>query len=363
MHLLDSVSDRLVSLSDYLRFSIVCKSWYCVAKDNQKVHHQFPMLLISTEKEGTWNVYSVMDNKVLDLQIRLPNKRFCGSSKGWLVTVEENFAVTLLNPFSRVIGMEEKENSIIHLPPLEGPKQGREQWVKKCDYYVYKAMISADPVVNAEDCVVVVIYEEQCRLSFIRLNKDKAWTYVHRPRPVQDVLHFGNRYYAVNYWSNLYSFDITTQSNSDVDCFVSSIPLQNVYTKRYLVDSNEKELMMVQRHMAYEGSKLVTKKFKTFKFKLDDIFDWIEQETLGDVALFVGDNSTVSVVASSFSGCQPNCIYFNDDNNCMKGCFEGDFGVYNVGTKSISRLYTVDAMSLLEKTKLHPIWIVPTLQL
>ncbi|KAK9910285.1 hypothetical protein M0R45_034253 [Rubus argutus] len=39
-----------------------------------------PMLLISTDKEDTWNVYNVMDNKFLDFQVRLPNKRFCGSS-------------------------------------------------------------------------------------------------------------------------------------------------------------------------------------------------------------------------------------------------------------------------------------------
>lgn len=361
MHLLDSVSDRLVALSDYLRFSVVCKSWYSVAKDNQR-HHQFPMLLIPSDKEDTWNVYSVVDNKVLDLQIRLPNKRFCGSSKGWLVTVEENFSITLLNPFSRVIGME--ENSIIHLPPLEGPKLGREPWAKQCDYFVYKTTISADPILNAEDCIVVVIYEEQCRLAFIRLSKDKAWTYIdNSPGLVQEVLYFGDRYYAVDYWNHLFSFDITTHSNSDVKRIAPSKLLQNVYIKRYLVDSIEKELMMVERHRRHESGKFVTKMFKVFKFKLDDTSKWIEKETLGDVALFVGDNSTVSVVASSFSGCQPNCIYFNDDNHRIENHFVKDFGVYNITTKSISKPYTQDAMRLLEKTKLYPIWVVPTFKL
>lgn len=107
----------------------------------------------------------------------------------------------------------------------------------------------------------------------------------------------------------------------------------------------------------------MTKMFKVFKFKLDATSKWIEKETLGDVALFVGDNSTVSVVASSFSGCQPNCIYFNDDNHRIENHFVKDFGVYNITTKSISKPYTQDAMRLLEKTKLYPIWVVPTFKL
>ena len=132
-HILDSVVERLVLLSDYLRFS-VCMPWYNVAKDHesrrQAIMPKCPMLLISTDKEDTWNVYNVTDNKFLDFQVRLPNKRFCGSSKRWLINIDVNFVITLINPFFRVKG--ERQDSIICLPPLTPPDrdEARDCYIK-----------------------------------------------------------------------------------------------------------------------------------------------------------------------------------------------------------------------------------------
>lgn len=107
--------------------------------------HRPPMLLISADVEDTWNVYNVMDNKVLSLQVNLPNKRVCGSSNGWLITVEEDFAVILINPFFRVKGRRNKENSFICLPQLKPPPTERERifWSKQCEIYVSRATMSA----------------------------------------------------------------------------------------------------------------------------------------------------------------------------------------------------------------------------
>ena len=45
-----------------------------------------------------------------------------------------------------------------------------------------------------------------------------------------------------------------------------------------------------------------------------DEYKWVNVDSLGDQALFVGDNSSMSLFASSFNGCKANCIYFTDDN-------------------------------------------------
>ncbi|KAK9944146.1 hypothetical protein M0R45_009727 [Rubus argutus] len=182
MDLLGLVLKGLVSSSDYLRFSLVCKSWFCVAKDNQRQHksrcHHPPVLLISSaDEENSWNLYNVVNDKVLDMQLRVPNRRFCGSSKGWLIFLDESFVVTLLNPFSaKDKGKKKKTNAtIIRLPPLRLKKE----WIKSCDYYVFKAALSADPILDAKDCTLTVINSEYGRLAFIRPNsKDKRWTYV-----------------------------------------------------------------------------------------------------------------------------------------------------------------------------------------
>ncbi|CAB4279866.1 unnamed protein product [Prunus armeniaca] len=59
--LLDLVLERLESISDYLAFSVVCKAWNGVAKNNRsQSRHTAPMLLISSDKEDTWNLYNAL---------------------------------------------------------------------------------------------------------------------------------------------------------------------------------------------------------------------------------------------------------------------------------------------------------------
>lgn len=356
--LLYMILERFEFLSDFVRFSVVCTTWLCVAKDNRNLAEmlsrcQPPMLLIASDKMDTWNVYNLMDDKVLDMQIPVPTKRFCGSSKGWLVMVETDFSLTLVNPFSRVLG--------IRLPPLPFP------FVNECEGYVNKVMISADPIANAQDCVVVVTYQSRPRkVSFICLNKDTTWTHVDSYSiGSEEVVYAGDKCYAVGAWNKLISFDITTRSK----LYVKKLSAPEGYIKRYLVDVNEKKLMMVQRYILWLGEKLWTHKFTIFEMCFE-ISEWVEKETLGDdISLFVGNTNTISVAASSFPRCQPDCIYFNQDNTYLADIgiksptrvkSHDDFGVYNVKTKSISKPFTRDAMTLVEKTKLPPIWVVPT---
>ena len=42
---------------------------------------------------------------------------------------------------------------------------------------------------------------------------------------------------------------------------------------------------------------------------------WVKRDDLGDSAdIFVGNNNSISVSASDFPGCQPNSIYFLENN-------------------------------------------------
>ncbi|XP_021800264.1 uncharacterized protein LOC110744588 isoform X1 [Prunus avium] len=228
-HLLDSVVDRLVAQLDFARFSIVCMSWHSVAKHNQSHRakllgrDQPPMLMISTDQEGTWNLCNLMDEKVLDLQLNFLNKRFCGSSKGWVIIGEENFAITLLDPLSRTKGKEEKENSIIRLPPLISPPDDEggalKFFTKHYEYYVKKATLTADPILNANECLVVVIFGYFSNMAFLRLSKDTTWTYLDKEvKGICEVVCIENKFYVVDHWSRIFTFDITTQSYSDIKC-------------------------------------------------------------------------------------------------------------------------------------------------
>lgn len=61
--------------------------------------------------------------------------------------------------------------------------------------------------------------------------------------------------------------------------------------------------------------KPASSKFMVCKLVLDDdngfVVGEVEVQSIVDDALFLGDNSpSVSVLASYYPGCQPNCIYF-----------------------------------------------------
>ena len=88
---------------------------------------------------------------------------------------------------------------------------------------------------------------------------------------------------------------------------------------------------------------------------------WFEIESLGELALFLGDNSSISVLASNFPGCKPNCIYFTHDED---GLISWDdvitaIGVYNLEYKQMELHFGGTTFS---SKKGLPIWIVPTLR-
>ncbi|PON51037.1 hypothetical protein PanWU01x14_218950 [Parasponia andersonii] len=133
-------------------------------------------------------------------------KRFYGCSKGWLVGVNKDWSVTLYKPHS-MINDGDSEDTLIRLPclfpvelefeddleqediqdymeefanELEDSNQEEPEMVidpeNVYDYHVYKALITADPLANPNECVVVVIFGGCRELAFIRIAQDKTWT-------------------------------------------------------------------------------------------------------------------------------------------------------------------------------------------
>lgn len=162
-HLLDLVLKKLELLKDCLQFSSVCRSWHFVAKDNKAElvklsYHQVPMLLVPNESKDNdeWSIYNVLDNKFLSLKLKLPpyDRPFSGSSEGWLLTVDEDFILTLYKAL-----MVGDKRTIIHLPP---PPSFTQDYVKinvdVREYHIAKMVTyTPDPVANPNDLILVVI--------------------------------------------------------------------------------------------------------------------------------------------------------------------------------------------------------------
>ncbi|CAN6705719.1 unnamed protein product [Malus baccata var. baccata] len=301
---LSLIYDRLPVASDCVQFMAVCRSWRCMKKDRKykRARLTTPMVFVSERKENTWNAYDFVNNQVL--------------------------------------GRTERP-SIIHLPPLKPQINGQIRGYAKAhsDYFVIKATMSADPISNSKDCIVMVLYEPLSQLAFIRLGKDTRWTYIDKHGDeiylwIKDALLIEDKIYAVDSRSRLWAFESTSKSTVDVQLVATGIADRP--QKMYLVGSKKKGLFMIYRFSEYRRFTRESRKFRIYELSSND--EWIEKNDLGDIALFVGDNDSVSVVASMHSRCQSNCIYFVNDNEGIQcqHTFD-DFGVYNVKSQSVTK--------------------------
>ncbi|WJX62415.1 hypothetical protein P8452_47414 [Trifolium repens] len=106
---LDVILEKLIEPIDRIWFASVCKNWHSIANLNHQYNHQFrgnilPMLMIPTENSfEKRSLYSVLANRVYPFELTmLYNQRCCGSSHGWLATIDEEDVITWVNPFKNV---------------------------------------------------------------------------------------------------------------------------------------------------------------------------------------------------------------------------------------------------------------------
>lgn len=92
---------------------------------------------------------------------------------------------------------------------------------------------------------------------------------------------------------------------------------------------------------------------------------WEELEDLEDVSLFVGNNTTMSV-SIAHSDCQPNCIYFTDDNISFYTWTPDklgghDMGIFQIKDKVFKPFDVQINNGLTRSSYCCPLWFSPAL--
>ncbi|GFZ06453.1 hypothetical protein Acr_18g0006230 [Actinidia rufa] len=87
---------------------------------------------------------------------------------------------------------------------------------------------------------------------------------------------------------------------------------------------------------------------------------WAHVKNIGDQALFLGDNHSVSVSTMEFPECQSNCIYYTDQNHNRNPPYayhgvDDDSGVFNLEDGSFHSHYVPDPSE--KHILLPPIWV------
>ena len=162
--------------------------------------------------------------------------------------MNEDFSVTLYKPYSTL-----QENATIHLPCLFPPDiedyepENFQELIDDCGYHIFKATITADPLTNPNDCMVVVIFSEFRELAFIRPTKDKTWT-------------------KIDLDDELISFDISDPYKSKFTWVGTQEPFTPTI-KPYLLKSYEGDILQVIRYHKWDEDCTirVTKEVKSFQ--------------------------------------------------------------------------------------------------
>ncbi|CAN6553605.1 unnamed protein product [Malus baccata var. baccata] len=387
--ILGLILEKLIPISDYIRFSAVCKHWKSVAlhhKQHRLVksrHNQLPMLMVPTKDSSNKrrSLYSVTRGKTYGFELHVPySKRCCGSSHGWLACVDDNLVVTLLNPFT---------GRTISLPPVP-VSASRARAAFRCDYYINKVVLSANPSLFPNDYEAVVIYDGYGkRIAHIK-SGDEAWTCVDQVIGFDDVIYYKGQFLAVSLDGSVFSINVSSDQTAKPHVSVVVPMSPGTDNKTCLAESSQGDLLLVRkfRRLNYCKRFMKSLSFKFFKFEklefeqvngydrftetlsfkvfklfssYEDRPQWVEVESIGNDALFLGTNQSMCVSASDFQACRPNSIYFTDDCvdvACHKPKGPHDMGVFDIENKSMGRHYCLDRS---QKHMPPAIWILPTM--
>ncbi|XP_043700341.1 F-box protein SKIP23-like [Telopea speciosissima] len=409
--LMELILDRLTSLSDHLRFASVCSSWRSSVVSNRcpRRHRLLPFLMLPpADKEKDNNTtkirpfFNLSSRKKID-KLHIPeiqNKWCCGSSQGWLLTVDAFKCpprIQLFNPVTRD-SIQLPSVSKFTFQPRKYPPPQQPSSV----HYIHKAVLSSDPYSTDSSYIVVVIVTNQRWLAYWKPGADR-WSTIDDEQWVcfEDIIFYKGLLYAVSNHGHVVTYDFTSSSEK-----TNSIPIpipigkeisgweRRICDMSYLVESLG-ELFLVLRHYKwrYEDDEEVDIdnsedadyykdivvhppfKSKTIKFwvrKLDDEENkpakWIPIQSIGDDRiLFLGNNSSISVSAQEFEFpeccCKGNSIYFNDDHDY--GPFEApqngyhDMGVFNFETRRVESFLDDQSSSPPPILRTPTFWFTP----
>ncbi|KAF6144399.1 hypothetical protein GIB67_024626 [Kingdonia uniflora] len=390
----------LSAIKDVIRFGGVCKSWHSATLLFQKKYPcyfpllqkdgGFPLLMLTETLGKEYDIieypdlsirkfFSLYDNKVYTLNLPEAHGRHCwGSPYGWLITFGIDLQIHLLNPITRL------------QIPLPSQSTFRHQ---HCDCTRRNLFISyIAKAVLAPQLIVMAIHTYTRRLAFAKPG-DKAWTTLGNEDKCgskgwatlgnedygkySDLIYFKDHFFAVTNKGFVRYCDISGPNPIVIDFAAPPYrPTFNALERFYLVEiSGELHMVvrLVNRYLVkprYYHHNLSTTFIEVYKMEsLYTTSKWVRLQTLGDHAIFIGNNLSFSILASNYPGCKRGCIYYTDDYQAQYGSqiLGRDRGIFNLEKENIEPLYSGSETDLINEADddalsiySPPLWITPT---
>ncbi|KAK9668704.1 hypothetical protein RND81_13G079700 [Saponaria officinalis] len=372
LDVLGAIAMKLEAIEDFIYFSAVCRTWNNVST---LIKHQWrpapvPWLLLAGnthENPGcVRKVFSLDRNKCY--QLRLPETfgtRCWGSTYGWVAMVGSDFSCQLFNPLTK---------ARISFPTLKtivtNPWEDEQyiSWFLAC--YLFKVTVLKVSQNDHHEFVIMVLYEDGKAAVFAR-HGDQSWTPVRIRESVMharmvDVAAWNDYVFALYDDGEIWGWHVEKfhrlklvkpRRYSPTTSVIYATYKETGADSIYLVQSSSFGLLMVLR-LRYKVD---------LRNLVDDVSDadyvypthyfevyihdpkekrWVKIDDLGDMALFVGGNASMSVSVAHATSLQRSCIYFTDDDYDyweMRGKPSGrNMGVYDLKSDQVWQFYEGD---------------------
>ncbi|KAJ4769456.1 F-box family protein [Rhynchospora pubera] len=391
LELPDDMLEHLTSflpIQDYHRFSAVCRNWCIVAKQKRYCPApQIPWLALGETKDiKKRKFYNIMEKRHYYLDVpQLHGKVLCGSSYGWLFTLDRKLNFHLVNPLSRELydlpppppfyegHLDLFEHDLLRYLEAESDDEEahgdlREIFEELQRCLVVKAILDYDPSTRS-DFTAVILYGEDNTPAFWRPGHD-AWTAITGlPRCLEDITFFEGKFYTVrspiaDNYSPIYTFEVGTDPKA------TKVKLQVPWKgdPNYIIEDRTRNFSTNYLVLLFGKLHLVERFVETSEHRLTTEFvvhlldlegnNYSTCRHINGHAIFLGGSSSPVIIdPSQFPNCMKDAIYFTDlayGHSELYGA--EDHGIFDMIGNSIVPYYPRDVF---HHTLAAPIWFTP----
>ncbi|XP_038720022.1 uncharacterized protein LOC120012656 [Tripterygium wilfordii] len=252
-----------------------------------------------------------------------------GSSYGWLIYIDRYVDAFLLNPFTR---------NRVQLHRIGSPLEIPDHAIASCgpEHYFGKAILSSDASNHSRQgtCFFVILMYHgnngRSKLGFYKSGVS-SWTKLDgcEHGPYVDITCHEEKLYAlgrnngsVEVWHLLQDWLLPVKKG-DMSEIGFERTLHNHHLKEirvYLVaDAAAGDLLLVIKYLLQidtffgQDDHLKMPQFEFFKLDVEQKV-WVKMASLGDRALFLGINDSISFDSKEGKLIQPDAVYFTDDD-------------------------------------------------